>query len=202
MKKIITATISLAMLLSLTACSEDTSSLGTVEKITTAATEKTTESAVPETAEQPQDGEYDAGEISVNVPDGWKVFPVYKTLEGQSDVASTSAFRISKGAEVENDLNTTPFIEISFSPKGVEMSKFTKEIYGDGEDVGPVTTGELTWNGFEVMMDTNMKLIILYTEDAEGNQYQAAVWAELIGGKISLEDSDVIEILSSVRASE
>jgi len=195
MKKIFAALMSLTMLLSFTACGDDKSD-GTVSYHSQAETEQ-----AEETRQSGEGGVYNAGKITAVVPRNWFVYPVYDRLNGGGE--KETGLKIGKGAVEEKDLDTRPYIQLDIYPAGEEFSVPTAGMYidGEGNPVAPITAGDYTWNGFDIMFDVDLKLIVLYTEDKAGNHYVAHIWPELVGGSISLTDSDVLEILAGVKAS-
>ena len=159
-----------------------------------------------ETAEGGNDGGetaqsevYDAGNVSVAVPSGWKAFEVKDTFGADPNAADPDLIEIAKDAETEIDLFTNPYIKISYFGKETTMMGISKDIYDGAADVAAFTAGSLTWEGFTASVSENTMAVLTAVDEATGAQFQAEVWLKTSAGEISLEDSDVLEILGSVK---
>ena len=201
-KRITAVLLSIALL---TGCgSAAAESKPTIDKnlIPQASTEKTEKPSEQTAAEAPQvPGEiYDAGEVQALVPNGWKVIPIVDVFS-ESNELEKDAFNICKGGESDMDLFTKPYIRFDYFGPDTEMMKPTKDWYSNTEDVEEFQAGTHKWSGFTAE-EYGGKLAILWAEEEGGHQYQANVWLEVEGNKISLDDEDVLAILASVQPSD
>lgn len=142
---------------------------------------------------------FDAGKVSALVPSGWKAFPQHDVFSDDPNTMLPDVINIIKGGTSDSDMFTKPYIRFDFGGEDKELYFTDKDFYDDVVDIEPITTGEHTWTGFSCT-SLGYKMTILFCE--EGNiQYQATVYTEQSGGKISLEDADVQAILASVAPS-
>ena len=137
--------------------------------------------------------EFDAGNVKVSVPEGWKAFPV-KDIFAEPVAYDPDKVTVIKGGESDADVFTKPYVDVIYY-SDVEMMfslEEMKEIYTDTEDLESFTTGNITWGGF-INKATNA--IILISDD---QKFQVNIFAETYNGNISLEDADVKLILESI----
>lgn len=141
---------------------------------------------------------YDAGNVSVLVPDGWKAFPVSDMWSDEENATDPDQVNVVKGGESEFDLLTKPYIQVvHYGPESTMMTP-SKDFYADAADVASITTGSLTWQGFSAVGLLDSSMIILWTGEAEGHQYQVTVFDKTDDGQIALTDADVQAILGSL----
>lgn len=166
--------------------------------LTLAACGGTTETpAAAESAETAVAGEtYDAGQVSALVPGGWKAFPQHDVFSDDPNAMLPDVINICKGGESDMDLFSKPYIRFDFGGANKTLYMADKDFYDDVKDLDPITTGSHTWNGFSCD-NYGSKLTVLFCEEG-AIQYQASIFTETSGGKISLEDADVLAILASV----
>ena len=104
---------------------------------------------------------------------------------------------IIKDGQSEFDMMSKPYIQIvAYEPDS--MVAPSKDFYDEAEDVDPVTTGALTWEGFRATGMLESSFIILWTTNADGYQFQVTVFDKTDNGNISLTDADVQAILGSI----
>ena len=201
MKKLTAILLALTLLLALAACGGD--------KPTEPAAQPTTQNTQNEPSaanEEPSatgeiKGElYDAGNVTVFVPEGWKAFPQADVFSDEEGAVNPDVLRVCKGGETDWDLFSKPNIQINYWGPSVTGMLTDKDWYDNAEDIDPITTGEHNWIGYKGE-SLGSKLIILF-EDLGNIQYQATLWYETDGGSISLEDPDVLAILASPFASD
>ncbi|MBE6642725.1 MAG: hypothetical protein E7615_03630 [Ruminococcaceae bacterium] len=140
--------------------------------------------------------EFDAGNVSVSVPSGWKAFPV-TDIWAEPAANDPNKIMVIKGGESDADVFTKPYVNILYY-KDVEMMLSLdemKEFYEETEDIESFTAGDINWNGF-INKATNA--IILISDD---QKFQVDIFAETYNGNISLEDADVKIILESIKPS-
>lgn len=139
----------------------------------------------------------DAGNFTALVPEGWKSFPV-SDMWSDDGANDPDQLNIVKGGESEFDLLTKPYIQVvHYGPESTMMTP-SKDFYDDAADVASITTGSLTWQGFSAVGLLDSSMIILWTGEAEGHQYQVTVFDKTDDGQIALSDADVQAILGSL----
>lgn len=140
---------------------------------------------------------YDAGNVSVLVPDGWKAFPVFDMWSDEENATDPDQVNVVKGGETDFDLLTKPYIQIvHYEPGG--MVTPSKEYYENAADVESITAGDLTWEGFSgegLLGDT---LIVMWTTNADGHQFQLNIFNKTDAAEFALTDADVLAILGSI----
>ena len=140
---------------------------------------------------------YDAGNVSVLVPDGWKAFPVSDMWSDEESATDPDQVNVVKGGETDFDLLTKPYIQIvHYEPGG--MVTPSKEYYENAADVESITAGGLTWEGFSgegLLGDT---LIVMWTTNADGHQFQLNIFNKTDAAEFALTDADVLAILGSI----
>lgn len=190
MKKLIALLLALSMVLCFVACGDkdDKKSDGG----------KSSESGKKDDSPAEIKGETaDAGNFTVLVPEGWKSF-VVTDMWSDDGANDPDKLNIVKGGETDFDLLTKPYIQIVHYGPETEMMNPSKDFYDGAEDIEPITTGSLTWEGFSAvgMMDSSM--IILWAGEADGHQYQLTLFDKTDEGEIKLTDADVQAILGSL----
>lgn len=140
---------------------------------------------------------YDAGNVSALIPDGWKAFPVSDMWSEEENATDPDQLNIVKGGETEFDLLTKPYIQIVHYEPG-SMITPSKEYYENAADVESITAGGLTWEGFSgegLLGDT---LIVMWTTNADGHQFQLNIFNKTDAAEFALTDADVLAILGSI----
>ena len=140
---------------------------------------------------------YDAGNVSVLVPDGWKAFPVSDMWSDEENATNPDQVNVVKGGETDFDLLTKPYIQIVHYEPG-SMITPSKEYYENAADVESITAGGLTWEGFSgegLLGDT---LIVMWTTNADGHQFQLNIFNKTDAAEFALTDADVLAILGSI----
>ena len=140
---------------------------------------------------------YNAGKVSALVPTGWKAFPVMDIWSDDPNATDPDQMQIVKGGETEFDILTKPYIQIvHYEPESMMVP--SKDFYDGAQDVEPISAGSLTWEGFSAKDFLDNSLIILWTTNAAGHQFQLNIYNETDAGKFELTDADVLAILESV----
>lgn len=142
---------------------------------------------------------YDAGNVQVLAPAGWKAFGVSDVFAEEENAMDPDVVQVCKGGETEMDLWSKPYIQINYYGPDTDMMQPSKDFYDNAEDIEPLTAGSYTWTGF-TCESLGSAIAILWAEDGE-HQYQASVYLEAGGQSISLNDADVQAILASVTPS-
>ncbi|MGI6719850.1 MAG: hypothetical protein ACOX4E_03040 [Anaerovoracaceae bacterium] len=128
--------------------------------------------------------------FSVFVPKNWYVMPV---TEDEPD-------RIQMHTHARDELSAMnrPGIQIIYY--GPESSNYPppRDFYDNVEDLESQTFGDLTWNGYSCELAGNPMLIMWVEGDGNPIFMQTAVWLELGGREIALEDEDVKAIFESI----
>ena len=142
------------------------------------------------------DGElYDAGNVTVLVPEGWKAFPDADVFSDEEGATNPDVINVSKGGQSDFELFTKPYVRIAYSGPDVQMLEPDSDWYEKVVDIDPFTTGEHAWSGFSCE-SMGTPLTNLWCE--EGSiQYQATLSLGSGGDAISHEDADVQAILAS-----
>lgn len=141
---------------------------------------------------------YDAGNVTVLIPEGWKAFAVYDVFTDGDDPDAVS---IIKGGKEEYDSFTKPYIRIDYYGPDTEMMGGLEDWYQQTTSLEPMKLGSHTWQGFTTT-DYGGLMAVLWCDEG-AHQYQASVQLEVDSGeKISLKDEDVQAILESVAPSD
>lgn len=143
---------------------------------------------------------YDAGSVSVLIPEGWKALAVKNGFSDEEDVYP-DRLNICKGGKEEVDLLDYPSIKLTYFAPDTDMLTLSPSLYDNVQELEPITIGERTWTGFSGT-SLRKKLILLWTGESGADQFQVALWIEAEMGTISLEDADVQAIIASIRPSE
>jgi len=140
---------------------------------------------------------YNAGNVSALVPNGWKAFPAADIWSDDLNATDPDQINIVKGGETEFDMLTKPYLQIVHYEPGSMLTP-TKDFYEAAEDLTPFTTGELTWEGFRATSMLGSSVILLWTTNAAGHQFQINVFDKTDAVTIDLTDADLLAILESV----
>ena len=162
----------------------------------TAAPEKPEEA--PE--EAPAGELYDAGNVVVLVPTGWKAFPDVDVFAEEEGTMNPDVLNVSKGGQTEADLFTKPYVRINYFGPSIQMMEPDSDWYENVVDIEPFTAGEHEWIGFSCE-SLGTPLAILWCEEG-AVQYQATLTLGTGSDAISPEDADVRAILASVTPSD
>lgn len=143
---------------------------------------------------------YDAGCVSALAPEGWKAFPVpdlFDNYEGDND---PTAMQIGKGAKEGWDLFSVPYVQINYYGPDVSYAEPMRDYYDETEDIEPMTLGNYTWTGFNVISE-DAPLSILWTEDGD---VRMQITVSLCTGKnaVTLADPEVQAIIASITVTE
>lgn len=180
MKKILSALLALTMLLALTACGGSGGGGGTTSG---GGGDSTKPEVKGETTE--------VGDFSVLVPEGWL---------GHAFSNTTNSYQIYKGAKDDSDKWSTPCVQIRYWKNGDDsMLDKSKNAYKDVKDIDPVTIGDYTWKGFT---GTNSDKPVTYLYSVEAGPFGVAIYTEVNGKTISLEDADFQAIMASLKVTQ
>lgn len=142
---------------------------------------------------------YDAGNVSVFVPEGWLAIPV-DDMWAEDGAKDPDQLQLCKGAESEWDILTCPMVQVVYFGPDTDMMKPSSQWYDDPADLEPITAGETTWEGFTAT-SLDKPMAILWHGEAGADQYQVTLWLEADEGSISVEDADVLAILEGITPS-
>ena len=124
-------------------------------------------------------------------------FPAADMWSDDPNATDPDQLNIVKGGETEFDMLSKPYIQIvHYEPES--MLTPSKDFYDTAEDVDPVTTGALTWEGFRAEGLLGDTIIIMWTTNADGHQFQINIYDKTSEGTITLNDADVQAILESI----
>lgn len=155
----------------------------------------TTDEGKNNTSNETAKGEtYDAGNVSVLVPDGWKAFPVTDAFEEYDGEYDPTAVQVCKGGEEEWDIFTKPYMQINYYPDN--SMYVSSDWYDNVVELEPMQIGGYTWNGF-TGTSLDYPMAVLYTDGDV--QIQVSITLENTDGKISLDDADVQAIIASIQ---
>lgn len=145
---------------------------------------------------------FDAGSVSALVPEGWVAYPVADMWAEEADTMDPTRIQICKDAESEMDMFTKPYVDITYYDEDSIMMEPSSDWYEDVEDLEPMTLGGKTWNGFKATgLVGDYKFALLWTGEADGDQYQVTVWLDASEGSVNIDDADVQAILDSIQPS-
>ncbi len=134
---------------------------------------------------------FDSGVIRLNVPDGWKSF-IGTDSEGKCTPKKVLVYK-----------NVNEPLEI-FSKAGITVCYFGKDdcyfspkwFYDNVKDIENFTLGGREWKGYTC---TSLGYPYIMLESyGDGTVFQVMVLLENGENKISLEDQDVQEVISSI----
>lgn len=155
-----------------------------------------------EAAQEEIKGEvFDAGNVSALVPKGWAAFPVSDIWSDEEGAMDPDQVNICKGGESDWDLLSKPYIAIIYYGEDEELFAPDSSWYDNPTDIDDIKLSNLTWKGFTAD-SLGVPMAILWADDGAGNEYQANIVLKTDDSEISLEDSDVLAILESVKPSK
>lgn len=174
---------------------------------TKADNEGTTTSAIVETEAEEKKIEgktFNAGKVKTLVPEGWTALGAAENMEGYVEEGRPDYIYLVKG--VGEDINPfqVPGIQITYYAKDTEMLEVSKDFYDDTADLDSIDLENYTWEGYTgKSMGAPLAVLYANSDKPEDDQYQIAVWYKMGDGEeISLDDPDVLAILSSIQASD
>ena len=175
MKKVTSVFMAFVLLLALTACNSGGASGGAKAEI--------------------KGENKEVGDFSVLVPEGWMGYDM--ELSGEPITYKT---QIYKGAKEEIDMWSTPSVQITYWKDSEEdILTSAKSAYDDTKDMDPVTIGDYTWKGFT---GTNSDKPVTYLYSVEAGPFGVAVYTDVNGKTISLEDADFQAIMASLKVTQ
>ena len=143
--------------------------------------------------------EYNAGNVKVMVPGGWKAFQVNDVFADEPNTVAPDKINVAQGAKSDADILSYAYIQISHNDPSITMVPPTKDFYDNAEDLEPITAGGMTWNGFKGE-SMGYKIAILWATDANGHQFQLSCFTEGSKSSFKVTDEAFLEILGSVQA--
>ncbi len=175
MKKVTSVFMAFVLLLALTACNSGGASGGAKAEIK---------------------GETKEVEISPSwFPEGWM-----DTIWNCPVSPSPIRHRSIRGAKEEIDMWSTPSVQITYWKDGEEdILTSAKSAYDDTKDIDPVTIGDYTWKGFTGSF-SDKPVTFLYTDEV--GPFSLAVFTDVDGKTISLEDADFQAIVNSLKVTQ
>ena len=197
-KVLVTALLASALLASACACGSRGVKVTDVIESDTEQTESGTVAVWSEDSSGNGESVCDAGKISVTVPDGWKAFSVSDMMGNYNSDHDPNAINVYKGALNQLDTRTCPYIEIRyFASDSTELAAETeRELYSSVEDINSVKIGDHTWQGFRGM-NGDTAITVLTADAGDGGKLTLTVFMNVAGSFITLEDEDVVRIISS-----
>ena len=142
---------------------------------------------------------YDAGNVTVLVPEGWKAFPEADVFAEEEGAVNPNVLNVSKGGESEFDLFAKPYVRINYYGPDIKMGTPDASWYEDVTEIDPFTAGDHTWQGFSC---TSMGTPLIIFWCIEGKiEYQASITVGSGKDALTATDADVLAILASVAPS-
>lgn len=141
---------------------------------------------------------YDAGNVSVLVPEGWMAIPVDDIWSEDEEATDPDQIQVCKDAESDIDILLKPYVHVVYYDESTDMMQPSSDWYDDVEELEPITAGDKTWEGFKAS-SIGLPFATLWTGEAGGDQFQATIWLETDELSISLDDADVMAILESIQ---
>lgn len=139
---------------------------------------------------------YDTGKFTVEVPEGWKEFPVSDVFGEEEDGIDHDVIQIVKGGENAYDTLTHPYVYINFYDENTTMATPSADFYDEGKALEPITIGSRTWEGFDALT-MGYPITVLWTYEGD-TSYQVTLYREQGEESISVEDADVKQIIASL----
>lgn len=141
---------------------------------------------------------YDTGSFSVAVPSGWKALGVEDMWTEEEGDMDPTQVQVYKGADDYWDMFSTPGVTIAYyDADNTLTADLLPEMYDDVTDLEPLELGGRTWQGFSAK-SFDSPITILWTGEADSDQFQVSIWTEMSEGSISLDDADVQAIIASI----
>jgi len=198
-KKTISLLLVLVLAFSLIACKKDDDQkspetkaeeqVKTEEKIE-AEEETESEAKIDETADVSA-GKFENEEFSIAVPEGWNAMPMYD----QDEKEVSDQIILVKGSDDPFAALNFPMITVSYGGPDNNKLPVDKDFYEEAEDLESLELGGKTWEGYTAM-SFGSPMTYLFATDND-RTYQISIMTDQPEGSISLEDSDVIEIIES-----
>ena len=138
---------------------------------------------------------FDAGNITVLVPDGWlgvRVIDVWS----DDNADDPDKAKVAKGAKDEYDVSKCNYVEIEYEAEGEML--FSSSTYDNGHEIESVNLCGREWYGMEGELTTGE----FYTMDLAtvvGDGFiHVRVWLDNRGEVITMNDPDVQAIIESI----
>ena len=152
--------------------------------------------------------EYDVGDFTVSVPDGWKAFPQTVVFgepdeDGNYPIDSSSIY-LSRDAETDADLISEPAVYIKYYDPGTELLS-SKEWYDGVEDLDVSVQGreaDEAYQGRSIISGEYDYQVLQFSLD--GGQFIVNIPTSAGGEEtgLSFDEPEVGHILESIAVSE
>lgn len=182
--------------MSLSACGK---TVGVTKNIDTTSVEESVSETEAEAAKEKV--VFSTGKVQVTVPEGWLVVGANKSMDGYEDkAADVNSIYLCKGAKSAMEVFDFPGIQVNYYDPNNVMLGTTKDFYENAKDIEAMTLDNYTWSGFSAeSVGAPLVLLLANPEEGDKDQFQVAVWLEMGGKKMAMEDADVLEIISSLQ---
>ena len=159
--------------------------------------------SVPEVTNNQESETFRTEDILVSVPNGWKAFNSYEIDydDGKTErEIDEDTIYVYKNANTEMDMFSKPGMTITVSDYNADSRGF----YDTVEDISPIKIGNRTWEGFNASTDlsggegTDIWYYTILSCQELDDYINVLMVTENEGEKISVEDSDVLQILESI----
>ncbi len=183
---LVSAVMSLAVL---TACGDSSSGADSA-----AASSASSQAVSSKAEEKPK--EYDTTVFTVSVPSGWTAAAVPDLLKQYDGVTNPDQVYVLKGGKTAEEIYRYPYVWICYYKDAGKYAS-ARSMYDDTQDIS-VTTGARNWEGY-TYNSSGYPGACLTCKEGE------SLWVCLFvlengENKITLQDSDVSTLLSSLKA--
>lgn len=145
---------------------------------------------------------FTTGEVSLEVPSGWTVVGANESMDGYDDEDEPlHRVYVVKSGEGEPDAFSNPGIQVTYFDEDVSMVEVSKGMYENTRDLDPISLDNYTWTGFAgESLGKPLAILVANPGQDDADQFQTAVWLNMGDGQeITLDDEDVLAILSSIQ---
>lgn len=139
---------------------------------------------------------YETEFIAADVREGWLAADVPDMIDKYDGDTDPNAVYIIKNGVSADDMMRKPYLWITYYDSKDKWSP-SKSFYDDAEDIDPVNTGTREWSGYS-FTSYDIPGVTVSCPEGDGLWVCSAV-LENGGLKISLDDSDVREMLESLK---
>ncbi len=139
---------------------------------------------------------FDAGEITVAVPNGWKAFGSIDVHAEENGAVSKSSVIVCKGGTYDTDIFTKPYVKLDYRGKDIYLAPPLKVFYDNIVDLAPLELGGHTWECFS-FDSLGYPMVMLYVDEGD-DQYLVTISCGLGEDAISLNDAEVKRIIASL----
>lgn len=138
---------------------------------------------------------FDAGEVTVDVPDGWLAFQNIDIHADDPGTLSKRSVTVCKGATSEMDMFTKPYVKIDYQGENIYLAPPMRDFYDKVVDLEPIELGGHNWEGFSCD-SMGYPIVMLYVDEGD-DQFLVTISCGLDDDAISLDDEEVIRIIES-----